>query len=197
MSLSALIGRPRSASCNIAIEKAAIELLREVGYERLSMEGIANRAQVSKSTIYRRWKNKAEVIAEAVHHYAFCKMPTIDTGSLRGDLIAVISEKVRSLKSADGQLFAGLMAATRTDNDLADLMSHSMSEGASSVHSAIFERAIARREILTTADLQTVLEITPAVITFRLFMSRQTVDQKFIVHFVDNVLIPVLKHQTL
>ncbi len=196
MSISSLIGRPRDASRDVAIESAAIELLREVGYERLSIEAVAHRASVSKSTIYRRWKNKAELIADAVHHYAFCKMPTFDTGSLRGDLIAVISEKVRTMQSADGQLFAGLMVATRTDSDLADLMLSSMSEGAGSVHSAIFERAIARGEISPSADIQTVLEITPAVITFRLFMSRQNVDKKFIEHFVDNVLWPVLQNQT-
>jgi AcrR family transcriptional regulator len=194
MSLSTLVGRPRNASCNVAIEKAAIELLREVGYERLSIEGVAHRAQVSKSTIYRRWKSKAELIADAVHHYAFCKMPTFDTGSLRGDLIEVIREKVRIMQSADGQLFAGLMAASRTDNDLADLMMSSMSEGASSVHLEIFDRAKVRGEISATSNIETILEITPAVITFRLFMSRQKVDQKFIEHLVDNVLLPILHH---
>ena len=194
MSISRLIGRPRSASCNIAIQSAAIELLREVGYERLSIEAVAHRAHVSKSTIYRRWKNKAELIADAVHHYAFCKMPTIDTGSLRGDLIEVIKEKVRTMQSEDGQLFAGLMAATRTDSDLADLLLSSMSEGASSVHLAIFDRAKVRGEIPQSANVETILEITPAVITFRLFMSRQNVDQKFIEHLVDNVLLPILHH---
>lgn len=54
MSISTLIGRPRDASRDVVIEKAAIELLREVGYERLSIEAVAARAQVSKSTIYRR-----------------------------------------------------------------------------------------------------------------------------------------------
>jgi AcrR family transcriptional regulator len=194
MSISSLIGRPRDASRDVAIEKAAIELLREVGYERLSIEAVALRAHVSKSTIYRRWKNKAELITDAVHHYAFCKMPSIDTGTLRGDLIEIITEKVKTMKSADGQLFAGLMAASRTDNDLSDIMMKSMSDGAGSVHSAVLERAILRGEIPATASLETVLEITPAVITFRLFMSHQSVNRKFIEHYVDDVLLPVLTH---
>jgi AcrR family transcriptional regulator len=194
MSISALIGRPRDASRDVVIEKAAIELLREVGYERLSIEAVAVRAHVSKTTIYRRWKNKAELITDAVQHYAFCQMPSIDTGSLRGDLIEIISEKVKTMKSADGQLFAGLMAASRTDSDLSDLMVRSMSEGTGSAHSAIFERAKTRGEIPANARLETVLEISPAVITFRLFMSHQSVDRKFIEHFVDDVLLPILKH---
>ncbi|MBC7464014.1 MAG: TetR/AcrR family transcriptional regulator [Actinobacteria bacterium] len=196
MSISTLLGRPRDASRDVVIEKAAIELLREVGYERLSIEAVALRAQVSKSTIYRRWKNKAELIADAVHHYAFCKMPSIDSGTLRGDLIEIITEKVKTMKSADGQLFAGLMAASRTDNDLSDLLTKSMADGAGSVHSAVFERAIERGEISANASLETVLEIAPAVITYRLFMSHQNVNRKFIEHLVDDVLLPVLSHST-
>jgi len=196
MSIFSLIGRPRDASRDVVIEKAAIELLREVGYERLSIEAVAVRAQVSKSTIYRRWKNKAELITDAVHHYAFCKMPSIDTGTLRGDLIEIITEKVKTMKSADGQLFAGLMAASRTDSDLSDILMKSMSDGAGSVHSAVLDRAIKRGEIPANTSLETVLEITPAVITFRLFMSHQSVNRKFIEHFVDDVLLPVLNHST-
>ena len=194
MSNSALIGRPRDVSRDVAIEKAAIELLREVGYERLSIEAVALRAHVSKSTIYRRWKNKAELITDAVHHYAFCKVPAIDTGTLRGDLIEIITEKVKTMKSADGQLFAGLMASSRTDSDLSDRMMKSMAEGAGSVHSAVLHRAIKRGEVPPRTTLDTFIEITPAVITYRLFMSHQSVNRKFIEHFVDDVLLPVLNH---
>lgn len=194
MSISTLIGRPRDASLAVAIEKAAIEILREVGYEKLSIEAVAGRAQVSKSTIYRRWKNKAELITDAVHHYAYCKMPAIDTGTLRGDLIEIITEKVKTMKSADGQLFAGLMAASRSDSDLSDLLMKSMAEGAGSVHSAVLDRAIKRGEVPSTTTLDSVLEITPAVITFRIFMTQQSVNRKFIEHFVDDVLLPVLAH---
>ena len=194
MSISTLIGRPRDVSRDVAIEKAAIELLREVGYERLSIEAVALRAQVSKATIYRRWKNKAELITDAVHHYAFCKVPAIDTGTLRGDLIEIITEKVKTMKSADGQLFAGLMASSRTDSDLSDRMMKSMAEGAGSVHSAVLHRAIKRGEVPPSTTLDTFIEITPAVIAYRLFMSHQSVNRKFIEHFVDDVLLPVLNH---
>ena len=194
MSISTLIGRPRDVSRDVAIEKAAIELLREVGYERLSIEAVALRAHVSKATIYRRWKNKAELITDAVHHYAFCKVPAIDTGTLRGDLIEIITEKVKTMKSADGQLFAGLMASSRTDSDLSDRMMKSMAEGAGSVHSAVLHRAIKRGEVPPSTTLDTFIEITPAVIAYRLFMSHQSVNRKFIEHFVDDVLLPVLNH---
>lgn len=193
MSIAQCIGRPRDTTRDVAIEKAAIELLREVGYEHLTVESVALRAQVSKTTIYRRWKNKAELVTDAVRHYAFCKAPAIDTGSLRGDLIEVISEKVKTMKSADGQLIRGLMTAARTDSDLAVILSQSLAEYASSAHSVIFDRAVSRREVSKSVKREIILELVPAVISFRIFMSHQSVNRKFIEHFVDDVLIPILK----
>jgi AcrR family transcriptional regulator len=194
MTITSLIGRPRDTSRNIAIEKATIELLREVGYEQITVESVALRAQVSKTTIYRRWKNKAELVADAVHHYAFCKAPAIDTGSLRGDLIEVISEKVKTMKSADGQLIAGLLAAARTDSDLAEILSQSLAGYASAAHSTIIDRALVRGEISSRNKPEIIWELTPAVISYRIFMTHQSVSRKYIEHFVDDVLMPVLKN---
>jgi len=194
MSITSLIGRPRDTSRDVAIEKAAIELLREVGYEQITIESVALRAHVSKATIYRRWKNKAELITDSVHHYAFCKAPTIDTGSLRGDLIEIISEKVKTMKSADGQLIAGLMCMARTDTDLGSVLTQSLADYASTAHAAIFDRAVSRGEIPKEAKRELILQIVPAVISFRVFMSHQNISRKFIENIVDDVLIPVLKH---
>ena len=194
MSTATCIGRPRDSSRDIAIEKAAIELLREVGYEHVTMESVAHRAQVSKATIYRRWKNKAELITDSVRHYAFCKAPGINTGSLRSDLVEIISEKVKTMKSVDGQLIAGLLTAARGDTDLAQILTQSLGAYASAAHSAVFERAIARGEISKSAKREIVFELIPAFINFRIFMSHQPVNRKFIEHFVDDVLIPVLKN---
>lgn len=194
MTIASCLGRPRDRSRDTAIEKATIELLGEVGYEQITIESIAIRAGVSKTTIYRRWKNKAELMADAVHHYAFCKSPTIDTGSLRGDLIEIITEKVRAMKSADGQFIKGLMTAARRDGDLSAVLANSLSEYAASAHSVIFERARNRGEISKSAKTEVIMELVPAVISFRIFMSHQSVNRKFIEHFVDDVLIPTIKH---
>lgn len=194
MSIAACIGRPRDRSRDTAIEKAAIELLGEVGYEHITIEAVALRAHVSKATIYRRWKNKAELMTAAVNHYALCKSPTINTGSLRGDLIEIITEKVKAMKSEDGQFIRGLMTAARTDGDLAAVLTSSLAEYASTAHASIFERARARGEITNSAQTEIVLELVPAVISFRIFMSHQSVNRKFIEHFVDDVIIPTIKH---
>lgn len=59
-------GRPRDATCSTRISRAALELLAEVGYDRLSMESVAERAQSSKATLYRRWSSKAELVAAVI-----------------------------------------------------------------------------------------------------------------------------------
>ncbi len=196
MSIAQCIGRPRDKSRDIAIEKATVELLREIGYENITMESVAARAQVSKATIYRRWRNKAAMVADSVHHYAFCNAPTIDTGSLRGDLIEVLTEKVKTMKSADGQLIAGLMSMARTDKDLSEVLTQRLAGYASAAHAAIFDRAVLRGEIPTDAKRELVIQLVPAVIGFRVFMSRENINRKFIENFVDDVLLPVLQHTT-
>lgn len=195
MSIAQCIGRPRDKSRDVAIENAAVEILREVGYEQLTIEAVATRAQVSKATIYRRWKNKAAMVADSVHHYAFCKAPTIDTGTLRGDLIEVLAEKVKTMKSADGQLIAGLMCMARTDDDLSEVLTERLSGYASAAHAAIFDRAVLRGEIPANAKRELVIQLVPAVIGFRIFMARENVNRKFIENFVDEVLLPVLQHR--
>jgi len=134
------------------------------------------------------------LMTAAVHHYAFCKSPPIDTGSLRGDLIEIITEKVKAMESEDGQFIRGLMTAARTDGDLAAVLTSSVAEYASTAHGAIFDRARARGEITNSAQTEIVLELVPAVISFRIFMSHQSVNRKFIEHFVDDVIIPTIKH---
>ncbi|MGI8689312.1 MAG: TetR/AcrR family transcriptional regulator [Thermomicrobiales bacterium] len=81
-------GRPRSARADQAILGATKELLAEVGIEALSMEGVAARAGVGKTTIYRRWPSKEELILAAVRSLQR-EAPIADTGNLRNDLLTL------------------------------------------------------------------------------------------------------------
>src|SRR5438128_1054418 len=62
------IGRPRDTSRGLAILDATLALLTEVGYEQLSMEAVASRSGAAKTTIYRRYRDKAALVAAAVEH---------------------------------------------------------------------------------------------------------------------------------
>ena len=82
----------RAAARRQAILDAALALLMEVGYDRLSMDALAERARAGKATIYRHWSGKAEVVVEAIRCRKCDDFPApADTGSLRGDLLASLN----------------------------------------------------------------------------------------------------------
>lgn len=77
---------------------AVLELLRESGYESLTMEGVASRTRCGKSTLYRQWGSKPELVVAALHGTRRMRLPNIDTGSLAGDLL----EAARTIGEASG-----------------------------------------------------------------------------------------------
>lgn len=184
------LGRPRDSKREVAIAEATIDLIQEVGYERCTIEAIAHKARVSKATIYRRWKNKQEVIANAVSRHAFCQTPAINTGNLRDDLVELLLAKVKVLKGPDGSVIASIMTAAKVDPELEKAIPNSIRDSEKQMHEVILERAIARGEISPGANLELLAEITPAIMTYRIFTSQQSVNRKFIEHLVDDVLIP-------
>jgi AcrR family transcriptional regulator len=112
---------PRAEAREQAILDAALELIREVGYDRLSMDALAERAHAGKATIYRRWTGKAQLVAEAIRRRKSEHEIDSDTGSLRGDLLSALGQTCTSL-SLDEAIVAGVMSAMRTDPELAALM---------------------------------------------------------------------------
>ncbi len=82
-------GRPRSAQAHKAIIDTTLELLAEEGYQGLSIEGVAARAGVGKTTIYRRWSSKEELVMEALRHVQV-DVPFVDTGNFHNDLVALL-----------------------------------------------------------------------------------------------------------
>src|SRR5277367_6556516 len=93
-----------------AILDAALSLVMEVGYDRLSMDALAERAHAGKATIYRHWSGKAEVVVEAIR----CRkcdefLAPPDTGSLRGDLLAALNHSRESFSEEDASLLIGLV----------------------------------------------------------------------------------------
>jgi AcrR family transcriptional regulator len=98
-------GRPRSAEADRAILDAAIDLFVEEGYEGMSIEGVAARAGVGKTTIYRRWDSKEDLIVAAIDELIF-EVEPLDTGSLRRDLVDLITQlQVVMSSSRAGQVF--------------------------------------------------------------------------------------------
>jgi len=84
-------GRPRSAHSHQAILEATLALFAEVGLQGLSIEAIAERAGVGKTTIYRRWSSKEDIIADALDLFR-AEHPIPNTGNIRDDLLRIAQE---------------------------------------------------------------------------------------------------------
>lgn len=188
-----LMGRPRDHARDEAIHQAALEILADVGYDRITVESIAARAHVSKATIYRRFKNKQEILMSAMREHAACTLPRIDKGNLRDDLIALISEHVKLLKGPEGELTMSLLAIAHRDPELGKLLNQTSPIDADNESAALFARAIARGDISKKANISFLSEVVPSIITNRIFITHQPVSQKFIEQLVDELLIPALR----
>jgi len=190
--VASLIGRPRDLARDDAIHEAALALLSEVGYDRTTVEAIAQRARVGKATIYRRFKNKEEILISAMREHASCALPHINTGTLRGDLIALISEHVKLLKGPEGELMMSVLSIAHREPELGKLLNQRSPIEDDRESAAIFQRAIARGEISKRANIEFLSDVVPSIITQRIFITQQPVNLKFIEQLVDDLLIPAL-----
>ncbi len=186
------LGCSRGAARENAILTAALELLAETGYDRMSMDAVAARARASKATIYRRWTGKRELVLDAIRSRAPSQVSPPDTGSLRGDIVATLRVVAEGIGVQDVALVAGVLRATRNAPELADCMRSSVIEGKRHIGQTIVERAIDRGELELDADREILHEVAPALMFFRMLVLDLDVDEGFLTHIADDVLIPLL-----
>jgi AcrR family transcriptional regulator len=115
-----VLGRPRDPSRDHVIMEATLELLAEEGYSHLSMEGVAHRAGVGKTTIYRRWHTKTALVVDALEQLSSNKViPT--GGTVRERLTQLLTEMLRHLRRGRGaQVMAALVGEIPRDPELAE-----------------------------------------------------------------------------
>ena len=107
-----------SAERESELYEAVLDLLREVGYDALTMDAVATRTRSSKATLYRQWGGKAELVAKAIRHSKPGSTSDVDTGSLRGDFHALVTREDDCVMEQNHALMRGLAMATHTNPDL-------------------------------------------------------------------------------
>ena len=182
---------PRAEAREQAILDAALELIMEVGYDRLSMDALAERAHAGKATIYRRWTGKAQVVAEAIRRRKSDHDLDPDTGSLREDLLTALDHTCVSL-SLDEAIVSGVMSAMRSDPELAELMRTHVANGGGKFD-GIVERAVNRGELPPGTTAGSIDEVAPALVMMRLVFRGEALDDAFTAHLVDDILLPILR----
>ncbi len=180
-------GRPRNPEADRAILQATIELLSELGYSAMSIEGVASRSGVAKTTIYRRFDTKLELVLTAMNRtLAVDEVP--DTGSLRGDIKALITGGSGMLiLSGRGAAIVGTLLVEREKNpELLEPFRRLIYEPRQRQIRVILERARERGEIDGGVD--------PNFIAASMFgsvvaaaLGGQVIDKKAVARLIDNI----------
>ncbi|MER5953820.1 TetR/AcrR family transcriptional regulator [Streptomyces sp. NPDC056121] len=171
---------------------AVLDQLRENGYEALTMEGVAAQACCSKSTLYRQWKTKPQLVAAALRAGRCVKFASVDTGTLAGDLRSAARAAAQQA-GRDTQLVQALGHAVLSDEELQGALREALVEPELAALGEMIDRAVARGEIAAdhpaveflAAQLLGVQRIRPV-------LEGRYADADYLTRFVDAVVLPAL-----
>jgi AcrR family transcriptional regulator len=189
------VGRPLDVTRDADILDAALDVLAEVGYDGMTIDMVAARAKAGKATLYRRWPSKTELVIDAV---ACMKNSDIDpdnlpdTGTLRGDMIAMIKPPTMRDAEKKMRVMAGLISLLARNPELADAAHNAVIAPRARLNRILLQRAIDRGEIRGDLDLVLISNISPSLVTYRTMMLRKPVDRDFLVSIIDKVILPAV-----
>ena len=185
--------RRRGAALEGAILGAVLAELGEEGYARLSVERVAERAGASKASVYRRWPGKAELVMDAVRSVLPDPRDPPDTGSLRGDLLALFRAVAHQLAGPAGQGLRGLLGDALRDEGLAArVRDHARGTSARMVEEVV-RRAVERGEIDPAAATPRRMEAGHAQLRYHFLVHGAPVPDEVVVGIVDEVVVPLLR----
>jgi AcrR family transcriptional regulator len=190
MTQPSVMGRPRDSNRDLAILDATLSLLAEVGYEQLSMEAVAERSGAAKTTIYRRYRDKAALVAAAVERRVPAKPPQPEGESLREDVHSLAAWLAWSISEQDMGLLGALFAGMRKDARLAQVMRRILRRDETAMTDRLVHQAAER---LAPGAAKLFAEVAPAVIVHRIVVVGEPCDAAFVAHLVDDILLPLLR----
>jgi AcrR family transcriptional regulator len=189
------LGRKRDHTRDPEILQCAVDVLAEEGYDGMTIEMVAARAKAGKATLYRRWSSKSELVIDAVACMKKAdtdpaKLP--DTGTLRGDLVALI--KPHSIEDSEKKLkvMTGLASLLARSPELADAVNAAIVDPRAKMNRIFFERAIERGEIAADCDIDTLSMVSPSMTAYRTLIQKKPVDRAFLISLIDGVILPAV-----
>lgn len=191
-------GRPFDHSRDAHILAITLDALAEQDYEHMTLDAVALRAGRAKTTLYRRWPTKVDLVLAAIQ--AAGGPPEADhlpdEGSLRADLLAVIDSPWLGGPHRRSAIFAGLASATRSSATLAEAVRRQVTEPYVLLYQALLHRAVDRGEVPSAArqSIPLLAHIIPAMADHHLGAVGQPVGRAFFASVVDDILLPALAH---
>jgi AcrR family transcriptional regulator len=177
-----------------AILEATIAELDEVGYAELSMERVAERAQASKASLYRRWPGKVALVVDAAYHVLPDPAELVDTGTLRGDLLAVLRYVGNQVAGPAGRAIRGVLGDVLRDAARAEEFRARTRGNSAAMVETVLRRAHARGELDADAVTQRQREAGPALLRLHFLTHDAPVPDDVVVEIVDEVVLPLFRH---
>ena len=186
-------GRRRNHARDPEILQAALDVLAETGYDGMTIDLVAARARAGKATLYRRWPSKPDLVLDAVacmksNDIDLAALP--DTGTLRGDLIAMIKPPTIRDGERKMKVMAGIVSMLARNPELAETARLALVEPRAAANRILFQRAIDRGEIPADVDMDLLCTIGPSMVAYRVLMLRTPVDREFLIRNIDSVILP-------
>ncbi|MBO7937856.1 MULTISPECIES: TetR/AcrR family transcriptional regulator [Streptomyces] len=172
---------------------AVLDLLREVGYDALTMDAVAARTRSSKATLYRQWGGKAELVVKALRHSKPDHSDLIDTGSLRGDLHALVMLEDDCTIEQNSALMRGVAMAMHNNPDLRQAFRAQLVEPEMNGFHQVVQRAVDRGEVRPDCPaLEFLLHMMVGGFATRALLDDQPPTQAFMRSYIDAVVLPAL-----
>jgi AcrR family transcriptional regulator len=184
-------GRPRDPHVDAAVAEAVAELLAEIGYAGLTIEGVAARAGVAKSTVYRRWSAKRDLVADALETRARTRVRAPDTGGLRSDLLEHLRGVNAALDAPVGRAIVALVTEARYDPELGRALREGFVAGRRAEVGEILARARARGELRDDVDPELIIDLLVSPLWYRALVWGESLADEALQRVVD-VLVPAI-----
>ncbi|MGE2716742.1 TetR/AcrR family transcriptional regulator [Mycolicibacterium litorale] len=162
-------GRPRDARVTEAILDAVLAELADKGFGGLSMDAVARRARVGKSALYRRWPSKIEMTADLMRALSVTADPAPDTGSLAGDVRALLDNVLTWLTDDRvRRVYPDLIAEAQRTPALGEALMAYVGRPRRARATEVLDRAVARGEVAVDADQEVIVDAMGALVFWRL-----------------------------
>jgi AcrR family transcriptional regulator len=173
-------GRPKSETARRAVLSAALDLVAEKGYQAVTIEGIAERAGVAKTTIYRSWPGKAAVVMDAVLVESDPRLAFPDTGSAAEDLRLQVSRVAGLFTDPSfAKPFVGLLAASQHDEALAGALQEWLITSRRAGASEVLRRGVERGELRADLDIPIAIDALYGALYYRLLVSHEPLSPEY------------------
>jgi AcrR family transcriptional regulator len=168
---------------------AALTVLAEVGYDRLTMDAVATEARASKATLYRRWSSKADLVVEALAAQK-ATGPTPDTGSLRQDLLDAFCGVGGLTEPHDVSVFTSVLTALSRDTEFAEAFRLRVLAPKSARTREIYDRARDRGELHPDADVELLAPALAGILLHRYYLLGEPPSPATVERVIDRIILP-------